>query len=263
MTPEQVEQVQQNFEHVAPIKEQAAEMFFDRLFEIDASTKSMFKGDIKKQGRKLMSVLEIGVKGLSDPESLIPALEALGKRHVDYGVTDDHYSTVGEALLWTLEQGLRDAVTPDLKEAWLEAYMRMTGIMREATFLEIESHQSESAAAPSVPAPAPEPEPEPVPEEPESDAQNERIREQINSLQEQILSIGKVSEQIDTIAKQINLLALNATIEAARAGEAGKGFAVVAGEVKNLSGQTAKATGEVAEVVKNLNSGVEDLAKLI
>ncbi|MDP6175362.1 MAG: methyl-accepting chemotaxis protein, partial [Rhodospirillales bacterium] len=224
----------------------------------------MFTGDMKEMGHKFMGVLEFGVKGLSDPETLITPLEELGQRHLDYGVTDDHYPTAGEALLWALEQGLGDGFTPELKDAWSEAYLLMSGIMREAAYLENERRATDAIAqAPSTPSPTAtllEPEPE---NETMSDEKTNRIREQLDILQEQILSIGKVSEQIDAIAKQTNLLALNATIEAARAGEAGKGFAVVAGEVKNLSGQTAKATSEVAEVVKNINAGVEALARLI
>ncbi|MEK9722426.1 MAG: methyl-accepting chemotaxis protein [Rhodospirillaceae bacterium] len=89
------------------------------------------------------------------------------------------------------------------------------------------------------------------------------MKAEIAGLYEEIETVDRVEAQIDPIAKQTNLLALNATSEAARAGDAGKVFAVVAGEVKNLSWQTARATGEVSEVLGRLRSRVNRLADLI
>lgn len=73
--------------------------------------------------------------------------------------------------------------------------------------------------------------------------------------------IGKVVEVITEIAEQTNLLALNATIEAARAGEAGRGFAVVAGEIKNLAGQTAKATLEITNKITTIQDSTDNTVK--
>jgi methyl-accepting chemotaxis protein len=89
------------------------------------------------------------------------------------------------------------------------------------------------------------------------------IRSELEGLRGEIDKVGKVAQQIDGVAKQTNLLALNATIEAARAGEAGKGFAVVAGEVKNLSGQTAKATAEIGTVLASLTQRTDQLIALV
>ena len=89
------------------------------------------------------------------------------------------------------------------------------------------------------------------------------IRDEVTGLRTELNKVGTVAQQIDAIAKQTNLLALNATIEAARAGEAGKGFAVVAGEVKNLSGQTARATHEISTVLESLSKRTEYLEKLV
>ena len=132
MNPEQIELVQSSFEKVRPIAPVAAEMFYNRLFELDPDTKGLFKGDIKVQQRKLMDTLEIMAKGLSVQEVILPALRELGKRHVGYGVKPEHYATVGSALLWTLEKGLGEEFTPAVKEAWSEAYGLMTSVMQEA-----------------------------------------------------------------------------------------------------------------------------------
>ncbi len=132
MNPEQIELVQSSFEKIRPIAPVAAELFYNRLFELDPSTKDLFKGDIKEQQRKLMDTLEIMAKGLSVQEVILPALRELGKRHVGYGVKPEHYATVGSALLWTLEKGLGEEFTPAVKEAWSEAYGLMTSVMQEA-----------------------------------------------------------------------------------------------------------------------------------
>ncbi len=106
MTPDQVKAIQESFAKVAPISEQAAALFYGRLFEIAPAVKPLFRGDMKEQGRKLMATLGVVVNGLSNLESILPAASALAKRHVDYGVKAADYEPVGEALLWTLERGL-------------------------------------------------------------------------------------------------------------------------------------------------------------
>src|SRR5271170_4859904 len=100
MTPDQVKAIQESFAKVVPISEQAAALFYGRLFEIAPSVKPLFRGDMKEQGRKLMATLAVVVKGLSDLPSVLPAASALAKRHVQYGVKAEHYPLVGAALLW-------------------------------------------------------------------------------------------------------------------------------------------------------------------
>jgi len=129
MTPEKIALVQQSFAKVVPIADQAAVLFYDRLFEIAPDVKPMFHGDMAEQRRKLMATLGVVVTGLTRIETVLPAASALAKRHVTYGVKDDHYPIVGAALLWTLEKGLGEAWTPDVAEAWTAAYGTLSGYM--------------------------------------------------------------------------------------------------------------------------------------
>jgi nitric oxide dioxygenase len=122
MTERQIELVKSSFAMVAPISEAAAGLFYNRLFEIAPEVRSLFGGDMKEQGRKLMQMLALIVNGLDRLERLAPAVEDLGRRHVSYQVTADQYEVVGSALLWTLGQGLGDAFTDEVCEAWTAAY---------------------------------------------------------------------------------------------------------------------------------------------
>jgi hemoglobin-like flavoprotein len=134
MSPEQVTLVQQSFSKVAPIADQAAVMFYDRLFDIAPQVKAMFPEDMSEQRKKLMATLAVVVNGLSNLESILPAASALAQRHVAYGAKAEHYPVVGSALLWTLEQGLGDGWTPDIASAWAAAYGTLSGFMIEQAY---------------------------------------------------------------------------------------------------------------------------------
>jgi nitric oxide dioxygenase len=129
MTPEQIKLVQQSFAKVAPISDQAAVLFYDRLFEIAPSVKGLFPTDMSEQRRKLMATLAVVVNGLSNIEMILPAASSLATRHVAYGARPEHYPVVGAALLWTLEQGLGADWTADVAEAWTAAYTTLSGFM--------------------------------------------------------------------------------------------------------------------------------------
>jgi hemoglobin-like flavoprotein len=129
MTPDQVKLVQQSFSGVAPISDQAAVMFYDRLFETAPQVKSMFPADMAEQRRKLMTMLTAVVNGLGNLQSILPAASALAKRHVSYGAKPEHYPVVGAALLWTLKKGLGESWTPDVADAWKAAYGTLSGFM--------------------------------------------------------------------------------------------------------------------------------------
>ena len=129
MTPDQITLVQQSFAKVAPIADQAAGMFYDRLFRIAPQLKALFPADMTEQRRKLMATLAIVVAGLSNLESILPAASALATRHVAYGARAEHYPLVGAALMWTLEKALGDTWTGDVAEAWTAAYTLLSGAM--------------------------------------------------------------------------------------------------------------------------------------
>jgi hemoglobin-like flavoprotein len=142
MTPQQIKLVQDSFKLVVPIKEQAASLFYGRLFESNPKLRGLFSGDMAEQGRKLMMVLATVVGGLNRLDQIVPAVRDLGRKHASYGVTDDHYPLVGAALLWTLSQGLGERFTADVAEAWTAAYSLLAEVMKEA------AHQAGLAARP-------------------------------------------------------------------------------------------------------------------
>ena len=133
MNAQQVRLVRESFALVQPIAAQAAALFYDNLFDSDPSLRGMFRGDMVAQGERLMSMIGAAVGLLDRPEALVPVLRNLGGRHVGYGVRDHHYATVGAALIETLEQGLGDAFTPEVREAWVTLYGVVSRTMMEGS----------------------------------------------------------------------------------------------------------------------------------
>ncbi|HVZ14188.1 MAG TPA: globin family protein [Bauldia sp.] len=132
MTPRQIELVKTSFAKIAPLKEQAAELFYCRLFELDPSLRLMFRSDMTEQKQKLMIAIAMVVAGLDKMETMLPTVKELGRRHNhDYGVQKRHYAVVGAALLWTLEIGLGSGWTKELADAWGTAYAALAGAMME------------------------------------------------------------------------------------------------------------------------------------
>jgi hemoglobin-like flavoprotein len=132
MTPEQVKLVQDSFTKIVPIADKVADLFYDRLFAIAPGVRSLFPADLTEQKKKLMKMLGTAIPNLHELDKIIPVVQELGRRHVGYGVTAKHYETVGEALLWTLEQALALAFTPAIKEAWTATYLTLTKVMTNA-----------------------------------------------------------------------------------------------------------------------------------
>jgi len=157
MSPEQKALVKETWLKVAPMADAATRLFYDRVFEIDPTTRPLFKTiDLADQRRKLIQALTMVVKGLDHLEALVPAIADLGRRHAQFGVTDAHYDTVGAALLWTLEQGLGSAWTPEVKVAWSCAYVLVADAMRgaagEPEFAPAHSTQNREFTQDSLPA---------------------------------------------------------------------------------------------------------------
>ena len=147
MNSHEISLVKISFAKVAPIAEQAAALFYARLFELDPSLRALFRGgDMTEQGRKLMQMLSLAVNGLDRLEALAPAVRALGMRHAGYHVRDEHYDTVGEALLWTLGKGLGADFTAEMQAAWASTYWLLAETMK-AGARDALAMQSRSAVA--------------------------------------------------------------------------------------------------------------------
>jgi len=134
MDQNQAALVQASFAKAAGLGEQVAEIFYAELFAIEPSLRPMFKGDMREQGRKLLSTLAFVVQGLNAPAAIIPAAQKLAVKHIDYGVKAEHYTLVGNALLRTLKKGLGDEFTPEVRQAWIAAYQVLADVMREAAY---------------------------------------------------------------------------------------------------------------------------------
>lgn len=132
MSPRQVALVRGSWQHVLPIKQRAAELFYRRLFELDPGLEPLFRGDMTEQGQKLMAMLGTVVSRLDRLDEIVPAVQQLGRRHARYGVEEEHYDTVGAALLSTLRAGLGDALSPEAEEAWAVAYRTLADVMKQS-----------------------------------------------------------------------------------------------------------------------------------
>jgi methyl-accepting chemotaxis protein/hemoglobin-like flavoprotein/PAS domain-containing protein len=152
--PHQTSLVQQTFAQVAPIADQAAALFYRRLFELDPSLSRLFKGDMVQQGYKLMQMIGAAVRGLDDMDKLVPVLKQIGSRHAGYGVQDAHYETVGTALLWTLQQGLGPAFTPEVRTAWTDVYGVLAQTMKAAAARDSPPTNAPPSRTPPFPLPA-------------------------------------------------------------------------------------------------------------
>lgn len=117
-----IDLVQHSFMRIEPMSMVVARTFYERLFETHPDIRTLFTGDMDSQGERLMDMIGAAVAGLDDLETLVPVVQQLGARHRKYGVETAHYGAVAEALIWTLEQGLADAFTPEVRTAWVNVY---------------------------------------------------------------------------------------------------------------------------------------------
>lgn len=134
MTPRQIALVQASWQRVRPAGGEVAARFYARLFERDPSLAPLFRGEMEAQGRKLIAALDFVVEHLAERPGRLPALQQLARRHVYYGVQPAHYDSVGEALGWTLAQGLGEAAGSELLQAWAAAYDEVAAAMKQAAW---------------------------------------------------------------------------------------------------------------------------------
>lgn len=133
MTPEQIKLVKKNFNQIAPLADEVATEFYQQLFQLDASLRPLFKDDLNEQKKKLMMMLGYAVGTLDRIEVFEPSLEELGRKHVAHGVRDEHYETVGNALILTFRKMLGASLTAELETAWIAAYILIAGTMQSGT----------------------------------------------------------------------------------------------------------------------------------
>jgi hemoglobin-like flavoprotein len=132
VSPAEIQLVKDSFRKIVPIADQAAALFYARLFELDPALRPLFRGDMAEQGRKLMTMIATAVSALERLDTIVPAVRALGIRHAGYQIADEHYATVGAALLWTLEKGLGADFTLEVRAAWTTTYSLLANTMMEA-----------------------------------------------------------------------------------------------------------------------------------
>jgi hemoglobin-like flavoprotein len=132
LTKREIEIVQSDWRKVELIAEVAGTLLYDRLFALDPTVQELFKTDMAEQKLKLLRMIGASVYGLSNPDVLLPIVEFLGRKHLRFGVRDDHYETVGEALLWTLKQGLGADFTAESEAAWIKLYGLLADTMKSS-----------------------------------------------------------------------------------------------------------------------------------
>ncbi|HEY4608468.1 MAG TPA: globin family protein [Ilumatobacteraceae bacterium] len=128
ITDAQVKLVQSSFELVLPIADAAGLMFYERIFTLAPEARALFGEDIAVQARRTFAAVKTAVDGLDNIDQIAPFLIRLGARHARYGVVPAHFDLVGGALLWTLEQGLGEQFTPEVRDAWTVTF----GVIAEA-----------------------------------------------------------------------------------------------------------------------------------
>jgi hemoglobin-like flavoprotein len=131
MQAEEIALVRQSWAKVNEGAEQAAALFYKRLFGVYPDLQPLFKGEMDEQGTKLMRMIGKAVDALDDVEPPERVIRMMGARHSGYGVRDEDYAKFGDALMWTLEQGLGDAFSPATRAAWASVYDDLAGLMRQ------------------------------------------------------------------------------------------------------------------------------------
>jgi len=133
MTPHQINLIRSSWAKVNEMDVVAVgNLFYNKIFEMAPAARQMFKGSIAEQSRKVFSMLNYVISKLDKLEDIISEVEKLAKRHAGYGVKEEHYTVVGNALLWTLEKGLGEYWNEELKQAWTDCYSTLATAMINA-----------------------------------------------------------------------------------------------------------------------------------
>ena len=126
----QIEMLEQSFAQLKPRLDEFGASFYQTLFSLYPEAKPLFAAtDMAQQQQKLTVSLAFVVDNLRHPETLVNTLQALGARHVGFGTQPEHYVLVGETLLTTFADYLGPDWTPELKQAWTDAYTAITELM--------------------------------------------------------------------------------------------------------------------------------------
>ncbi len=137
---------------IQPRVGELAKHFYGRLFELDPSVKPLFVNtDFAVQEVKFLASITAIVEHAGEPERLLPYAAQMGRRHVAYGALDHHYETIGNALLWALDDLAGDALSADDRAAWHEAYALVSSVMRRAAMMT--TGEIRAAIRPTDPAP--------------------------------------------------------------------------------------------------------------
>jgi hemoglobin-like flavoprotein len=129
MTDSNILAVKNSWSYIMFQSEEFSGLFYQKLFELNPSLRHLFKGNIEEQGSKLMRMLTMIIARLQRLQDIETEVKALGHRHVGYGTRPEHYQTVGQALLWSLENALGDRWSEETRKAWTEAYTIMANTM--------------------------------------------------------------------------------------------------------------------------------------
>ena len=130
MDTNQIQLVRSTWQSVSALDpDVVGELFYNRLFEIAPQVRPLFRSSMSMQYRKVLSILGFAVSKLDRMDDLLEEVTKLARRHVTYGVQAGHFSKVGEALLWTLEQGLQDQWTEEVRLAWTNCYQLIASAM--------------------------------------------------------------------------------------------------------------------------------------
>lgn len=110
------------------------DVFYSKLFMEHPGLRRLFPKDMDEQYQKLLAMVNLIVGRLNQLDKLTDDISSMARRHVSYGVKAEHYAAVGNALLWTLEQGMGKDWIPEVQQAWMSCYTILSDTMINASY---------------------------------------------------------------------------------------------------------------------------------